>query len=212
MSFHEVRFPVNIGRGARGGPGRRTQIVELASGHEERNASWAASRRRYDVSYGIRRADDLAEVVAFFEARLGRLYGFRFKDWSDYKSVLPSVALGFADQVIGTADGSATGFQLRKRYGTPALGIWRDICKPVEGSIRIGFNGVEQASGWSVDAATGIVTFASAPGAGVVITAGFEFDVPVRFESDLMDVVLDVERTGTIPSIPLVELRLGGLA
>ena len=210
MSFHEVRFPVNIGRSARGGPQRRTQIVALTSGHEERNASWAASRRRYDVSYGIRRADDLAEVVAFFEARLGRLYGFRFKDWSDYKSCVPSQAVGFADQVLGEGDGEATTFQLRKRYGSPALGIWRPIRKPAEATVRIGINGTEQTSGWSVDLATGKVTFDGAPGADLEVTAGFEFDVPVRFESDLMDVVLDFERVGTIPSIPLVELRLGG--
>ena len=89
MAFHEVRFPEAIGRGARGGPERRTQVVELASGDEERNASWANSRRRYDVSYGIRRADDLAAVVAFFEARNGRLHGFRFRDWSDYRSGPP---------------------------------------------------------------------------------------------------------------------------
>jgi hypothetical protein len=82
MAFHEVRFPDNISRGARGGPERRTQVVELASGDEERNASWANSRRRYDVAYGIRRADDLAAVVAFFEARNGRLHGFRYKDWA----------------------------------------------------------------------------------------------------------------------------------
>ncbi len=89
MAFHDTRFPVNISRGARGGPERRTQIVELSSGDEERNATWSDSRRRYDVAYGIRKADDLAAVVTFFEARGGRLYGFRFKDWSDYKSSLP---------------------------------------------------------------------------------------------------------------------------
>jgi uncharacterized protein (TIGR02217 family) len=207
MSFHEVRFPTGIGRGARGGPERRTQIVELSSGHEERNASWAGSRRRYDVSYGIRRADDLAEVVAFFEARLGRLYGFRFKDWSDYKSVLPSAPVGFGDQALGLGDGAATAFQLRKRYGTGAVGIWRPIRKPVEGTVRIGVAGAELTTGWSVDPATGVVTFAAAPGEGLEVTAGFEFDVPVRFESDLMDVTLNIERIGTIPSIPLVELR-----
>ena len=103
MAFHEIRFPDNISRGARGGPERRTQVVELASGDEERNASWANSRRRYDVAYGIRRADDLAAVVAFFEARNGRLYGFRTKDWADYKSSLPSQAISPTDQQIGTA-------------------------------------------------------------------------------------------------------------
>jgi len=100
MAFHDVRFPDNISRGARGGPERRTQIVELASGDEERNASWANSRRRYDAAYGVRRADDLASVVAFFEARNGRLYGFRWKDWGDYKSCLPSQMPAATDQAI----------------------------------------------------------------------------------------------------------------
>jgi Holliday junction resolvase-like predicted endonuclease len=120
MAFHEVRFPDNISRGARGGPERRTQIVELASRDIERNASWANSRRRYDVVYGIRRADDLAAVVAFFEARNGRLHGFRFKDWGDHKSCLPSGTPSPTDQEIGTGDGTTTAFQLVKRYASPA--------------------------------------------------------------------------------------------
>lgn len=80
MAFHEVRFPDKISRGARGGPERRTQSVEMASGDEERNGSWADSRRRFDASCGIRNADDLAAPATFFEARRGRLYGFRRKD------------------------------------------------------------------------------------------------------------------------------------
>ena len=207
MAFHEVRFPDTISRGARGGPERRTQIVELASGDEERNASWANSRRRYDVSYGIRRADDLAAVVAFFEARNGRLYGFRFKDWSDYKSGLPSNVPSPLDQPIGTGDGTATAFQLVKRYTSGAQGWTRTITKPVAGSVRLALAGVEQPSGWSVDVATGVVTFAAPPGSGAAVTAGFEFDVPVRFDSDTLDVTLDIERLGSITSIPLVELR-----
>jgi uncharacterized protein (TIGR02217 family) len=207
MAFHEVRFPDSISRGARGGPERRTQIVELASGDEERNASWANSRRRYDVSYGIRRADDLAAVVAFFEARNGRLHGFRFKDWSDYKSGLPSNVRSPLDQAIGTGDGTTTAFQLVKHYTSGAQSWTRTITKPVAGSVRLALGGVEQASGWSVDATSGVVTFASAPDAGVAVTAGFEFDVPVRFDSDTLDVTLDIERLGSITSIPLVELR-----
>lgn len=207
MAFHEVRFPENISRGARGGPQRRTQIVELSSGEEERNASWADSRRRYDVSYGIRRADDLHAVVEFFEARNGRLYGFRFKDWGDYKSSLPSRAVSDEDQRIGIGTGSQTTFHLRKRYGSDEHHWWRTIRKPVAGSVRIAVDAVELFSGWSVDTTTGVVTFAAAPAAGVVITAGFEFDVPVRFDSDLLDVTLDIERLGSIASIPLIEIR-----
>jgi len=207
MAFHEVRFPDDISRGARGGPERRTQIVELASGDEERNASWANSRRRYDVAYGIRRADDLAAVVAFFEARNGRLHGFRFKDWGDHKSCLPSQAPRPTDQVIGTGDGTVTQFQLVKRYSSGAQSWTRSITKPVAGSVSIALNGVPQASGWTVATTTGVITFSAAPCGGVAITAGFEFDVPVRFDTDVLDVTLDLERLGSITSIPLLEIR-----
>ena len=207
MAFHEVRFPDNISRGARGGPERRTQVVELASGDEERNASWANSRRRYDISYGIRRADDLAAVVAFFEARNGRLNGFRYKDWADYKSSLPSQAITPTDQQIGTGTGSLNTFQLAKPYTSGAQTWTRTIVKPVAGSVRVALNGVEQMSGWSVDTTTGLVSFTVAPGNAVIVRAGFEFDVPVRFDSDMLDVTLDLERLGSITSIPLLEIR-----
>ena len=208
MAFHEVRFPDNISRGARGGPERRTQIVELASGDEERNASWANSRRRYDVAYGIRRADDLAAVVAFFEARNGRLHGFRFKDWGDHKSCLPSGTPSPTDQSIGTGDGTTTAFQLVKRYASGAQSWTRAIAKPVTGkrahrawrggaALRLGPSTPRLASSPS----------SAAPGAGVAITAGFVFDVPVRFDTDALDVTLDLERLGSITSIPLLELR-----
>lgn len=207
MAFHEIRFPDDISRGARGGPERRTQIVELTSGNEERNASWANSRRRYDVSYGVRRADDLAAVVAFFEARNGRLHGFRFKDWGDYKSCLPSQSIAPSDQGLGIGDGVQTVFPLIKTYVSGAQSWSRAIAKPVAGTVRIAFDGVERASGWSVDTTTGEVTFAHPPDPGVLVTAGFTFDVPVRFDTDLLDVTLDIERLGSITSIPLLEIR-----
>lgn len=207
MAFHEVRFPDDISRGARGGPERRTQIVELASGAEERNASWANSRRRYDISYGIRRADDLAAVVSFFEARNGRLYGFRFRDWGDHKSCLPSQDPTSVDQQIGLGDGIQTSFQLVKRYVSGPQTWERSITKPFADSVLIALDGIAQTAGWSVDTTTGLVSFDTAPAADSVITAGFLFDVPVRFDTDLLDVTLDVERMGSITSIPLLEIR-----
>ncbi|SOC24162.1 DUF2460 domain-containing protein [Stappia indica] len=207
MAFHEVRFPDNISRGARGGPERRTQIVELASGDEERNASWANSRRRYDVAYGIRRADDLAAIVAFFEARNGRLHGFRFKDWGDHKSCLPSGTPAPTDQAIGTGDGTTSAFQLVKRYASGSQTWVRTITKPVAGTVRVALDGAEQLGGWTADTTTGVVTFDSAPAEGVSVTAGYAFDVPVRFDTDVLDVTLDLERLGSITSIPLLELR-----
>ncbi len=207
MAFHEIRFPDNISRGARGGPERRTQVVELASGDEERNASWANSRRRYDVAYGIRRSDDLAAVVAFFEARNGRLFGFRYKDWADYKSSLPSTPTAATDQQIGTGTGSLNTFRLVKRYTSGAQTWTRTIAKPVTGTVRVALGTVEQMSGWTLDTTTGVVTFTTAPGSGVIVRSGFEFDVPVRFDTDMLDVTLDIERLGSITSIPLIEVR-----
>jgi uncharacterized protein (TIGR02217 family) len=207
MAFHEIRFPDNISRGARGGPERRTQIVELASGDEERNASWANSRRRYDAAYGVRRADDLAAVVAFFAARNGRLHGFRWKDWGDYKSCLPSGTPSATDQAIGIGDGATTIFKLVKAYSSGAQTWTRTITKPVSGTVQVALDGNAQASGWSVDTATGQITFTTAPASGVIVSAGFEFDVPVRFDTDQLDVTHDLERLGSITSIPLIEVR-----
>jgi uncharacterized protein (TIGR02217 family) len=207
MAFHEVRFPDDISRGARGGPERRTQVVELASGDEERNASWVDSRRRYDAAYGIRRGDDLAAVVAFFEARNGRLHGFRWKDWGDFKTSLPSTPVTPIDQTLGTGDGDTETFQLVKRYESGAQAWVRRIVKPVAGTVRVALAGTEALSGWSVNTTTGFVAFDAAPVAGVLVTAGFEFDVPVRFDTDRLDVTWDLDRLGSIASIPLVEVR-----
>ena len=207
MAFHDIRFPDDISRGARGGPERRTQIVALASGDEERNASWAHSRRRYDAAYGVRKADDLAAVIAFFEARNGRLHGFRWKDWADYKSCLPSGMPAHNDQPLGIGDGVTTVFQLVKSYVSGAQVWTRAITKPVAGTVLIAQNGMPLASGWSVDTSTGLVTFAAAPAPGDILRAGFEFDVPVRFDTDELPVTLDIERLGSISSIPLVEVR-----
>ena len=146
-------------------------------------------------------------MVSFFEARFARLYGFRFKDWADFKSCLPSQISLPLDQAIGTGDGSQTQFQLVKVYASGGQSWTRTITKPVADTVRVALNGAEQLSGWSVDTTTGIVTFSAAPGVGVSVTAGFQFDVPVRFDTDQLDVTLDIERLGSIPSIPLIEVR-----
>jgi uncharacterized protein (TIGR02217 family) len=208
MAFHEVRLPTHVSRGARGGPERRVQIVELSSGFEERNARWSKSRRRYDIGYGIRTADDLAEVIAFWEARAGPLHGFRFKDWSDFKSCAPSGNPSATDQVIGAGDNTEDTFQLVKTYVSSSQSYEREIKKVVSSTVLISFDSVPQPSGWTVDDDTGLVTFTSPPGTGVIIRAGFEFDTPVRFENNQIDTTLDWEQVGSIPSIPLVELRL----
>jgi len=208
IPFHEVRFPTAIAFGASGGPERRTEVVTLGSGHEERNSRWADSRRRYNAGYGVRSLDDLHEVIGFFEERRGRLYGFRWRDRTDFKSCAPGATPAATDQTIGTGDGARTGFQLAKRYGSDFAPWLREIRKPVDGSVVIAVDGETRADGWLCDPASGMVTFATAPEEGAVVTAGFLFDVPVRFDSDRLEINLTSFAAGEIPAIPLVEIRI----
>jgi uncharacterized protein (TIGR02217 family) len=208
MTFHEVRFPAAISFGSSGGVERRTDIVELVSGHEERNSPWAHSRRRYDAGLGVRSLDDLAAVLAFFEARHGRLYSFRWKDWLDHKSCAPSAAPAATDQAM-LAGASLTEWWLAKAYRDGGGSYVRPIRKPAPGTVRVAVGGVElMPDAFAVNSVKGTVTLGSAPPAGAAVTAGFEFDVPARFDTDLIEVNLAAFRAGEIPSIPVIEVRL----
>eukprot|EP01032_Pedospumella_encystans_P037158 gene37158-42084_t len=181
MAFHEQRFPLRLSLATSGGPGRQTDIVSLSNGREARNRRWRFSRRRYDVGTALRSVADLYAVLEFFEARGGQLHGFRFRDPVDGSSARPGEAVTPLDQWIGTGDGDKAAFQLAKAYGDGAAIERRPVVKPVAGSVRIALDGVEQTDGFSVDATTGIVTFATGrvPGEGAEIRAGFDYDVPV---------------------------------
>ncbi len=209
-AFHEVRFPLTVGLAGSGGPERRTDVIVTGSGREERNARWAHSRRRYDVGSGVKTLGELALVTAFFEERRGRLTGFRFRDRADWKSCAPAATPAPTDQRIGTGTGAERVFRLVKIYGAAFAPYERPIRKPVAGSVRVASGGVERVFGidYDVDAATGTVTFRTgrAPAAGAAVTAGYEFDVPVRFDADELFIDHEAFAAGVIPKIPLVEL------
>lgn len=199
MSFEEVQFPSDISYGATGGPMFLTDVVTTVSGHEQRNAKWSQSRAKYNVASGIKTETQWQALISFFRARQGKAVGFRFKDWSDYK----------AESVqIGVGDDTTTDFQLVKIYTSGAVAVSRDITKPVAGTINIYIDAVLQSSGVSIDTTTGIVTFTTAPANGEVVTADFEFDVPVRFDTDEMAVSMDSFDAGNWNAIPLIEVRI----
>lgn len=210
-AFHEILFPLDIALKSAGGPQRRTDVVALGSGAEERNARWAHSRRRYDAGYGVKSYQSLSQAIAFFEERRGRLYGFRWRDRLDHSSAAPDVAVATTDQVIGTGDGTTATFPLIKTYGALYSPYQRPIAKPVPGSVRIAVAGAEVAEGtaFGVDSTTGVVSFLAGhiPAIGAAVTAGFLFDVPVRFDTDYLEVDLSAFAAGAIPKIPLVEIR-----
>ncbi|MET3667881.1 DUF2460 domain-containing protein [Caulobacter sp. 1776] len=207
--FHEARLPARLAFGCTGGVERRTEIVTLASGFERRTSPWALGRRRYLIATAARPLDEVAELVSFFEARRGRLTGFRFRDPADCKSCLPSAQPAASDQAIGTGDGTRKVFQLSKTYGTGPEVVVRPIAKPVAGTVKVAVAGVTLAAGgFTVDATTGLVTLTAAPAAGAAVTAGFEFDTPVRFDLDRLDVTLEGFAAGRVAACALVEVRV----
>ncbi len=210
MNFHEVRFPASLSFGSVGGPERRTDIVTLANGFEERNTPWAHSRRRYDAGLGMRSLDDIETLISFFEARQGQMFGFRWKDWSDFKSGAATAEVEKGDQVIARGDGETTGFQLVKTYSSGGFSYVRPILKPVLGTVKLGLDQDEVREGvdYEVDLANGRVTFTAPPPEQVEITAGFEFDVPVRFDTDKIQTSVASFQAGDVPNVPVVEVRV----
>ncbi|MGB8815140.1 MAG: DUF2460 domain-containing protein [Paracoccaceae bacterium] len=210
MAFHEIRFPANLSFGSVGGPERRTEIVTLTNGFEERNTPWAHSRRRYDAGVGLRSLDDVELLIAFFEARRGQLFGFRWKDWADYKSCKASRAVGPQDQIIGHGDGVTKVFGLQKTYESGGNTYVRPILKPVAGTVKVAVAGDPKIESleFSVDTATGAIGFVVAPDVGTLLTAGFEFDVAVRFDTDRIQTSVASFQAGDVPSVPIVEVRV----
>ena len=197
--FDDVAFPLSLGRDAEVAPGFSTAIVTSAGGHEVRNASWAAPRTRYDVGPGIRSEADIATLLAFFRARMGPARGFRLRDPFDWRSGVGEP--GPLDQRIGIGDGSNSRFALVKTYDESA----RRITRPVAGSVRVAIDGAE-TSAFAVMPA-GVIAFDVPPPPGAEVTAGFAFDVPVRFAEDSLSVTRATFLAGTAPSVPLIELR-----
>lgn len=192
--FHDVRFPLHLAFGTRGGPVRAIDILQMANGTELRNARGRHSRRQYNAVAGLKSREQAADLIQFFESRNGPLHGFRFRDPLDYE----------ADETLGLGDGQRTEFPLVKHYGTAPHIYTRRITKPVQGSVRVSLEGVETPV--SIDHQRGLIQFQSAPDSGTIITATFEFDVPVRFASDALDIVLDDFGAAQIQDIPLIEI------
>lgn len=205
-AFHDVAIPNDFSRGAIGGPGFHTTVLVLSSGFEKRNIDWQDARATYTIGFGLRSASMVRELIGFFRARYGRAYGFRFRDWMDYQIPFP----GYSAQVIGTGDGVDTTFQLVKTYGDSEGSYTRNIYKPVDNNtIAITVNNVAKSEGvdYTVNYDTGVVTFTAAPTSGHIIRVTYcEFDVPVRFDVDNMDVSIEQLNAGAWEGVRVVEL------
>jgi len=198
MAFHDVQFPSDISYGSSGGPQYLTDVVMNHAGFEQRNIHWQQARARYNVAHGVKTQTQLDTLIAFFRARKGRAHSFRFKDWTDYEA---------AAQTLGTGTGSLRDFQLVKRYSSGGVDEVRNVTLPVAGSVSVYVNGA-LSSGVSVNLTSGMVTFSTAPASGAVITADFQFDVPVRFDTDQLSARLENYGVRSWLDIPIVEVRV----
>jgi uncharacterized protein (TIGR02217 family) len=208
QAFDDVSFPLTIGREASVSPGFSTQIVTTASGHEQRNMDWASGRMRFDAGPGVRSETDLQALIAFFRARRGAAKGFRFRDPLDHSSNGMTGTPTALDQPLGTGDGTATQFDLVKLYGAGVEAERRRISRPEPGSVHVAVNGSPVSSGWAL-LEKGVIAFELAPATGAVLTAGYRFDVPVRFAEDVLSVDPVIWAAGDAGSVPLVEVREG---
>jgi uncharacterized protein (TIGR02217 family) len=207
QAFHDTRFPLGVSFGATGGPEWKNEIVALTSGHEQRNARWASSRHHYDAGTGVRSLADLEDVLTFFEARRGSLHAFRFRDPFDHQSATAGKPISATDQFLGQGDGKQAVFQLQKHYGDYS----RPITKPNAGSVRVAVGGVEkqEPADFVTDLLTGQIAFQAGriPSAGSEVSAGFAFDVPVRFDADRLTISIKSFQAGEIPTISIVEVK-----
>ena len=199
--FDDVAYPLALGRDAAASPEFSTTVAVTASGYERRNALWSDARMRYDVGPGIRSEEELGTLVAFFRARYGPARGFRLRDPFDFSSNGMTGAPQATDQVIGTGDGAASRYRLMKHYGEQQ----RPISRPEVGTISLAIDGAP-TSAWSIEAG-GWIVFDTAPPEGSEVTAGFLFDVPVRFAEDRLEVSGLSFAAGKAPSVPLIEIR-----
>jgi uncharacterized protein (TIGR02217 family) len=209
-SFHEVQFPHNFALGARGGPSFNTAVSITSSGFEGRNVNWSRDRGKWNVGHVPRERAEMDILIAFFRARYGRAYGFRMRDKIDYQ---------ITGATIGIGDNAVLAFQLVKQYSSGGFTYTRNLTKPVTASVvdatgntvlntvKIYFDGTLQSSGYTIATDTGLVTFLAPPTTGVVITADAEFDIPVRFDTDQMDIEVVTPTLFSWPSLGIIELR-----
>ncbi len=203
MAFHDVRLDEDIERGAQGGPRFKTTVKTLSSGFEKRNIDWQRTRGRWDISYGLDTKANLEGVLAFFYARQGRAHSFRFKDWTDFQI---GVETTDTPQAIGVGDAVVKKFQIVRRYTSGATTFDREITRPT-GTVRVFLDAAEQFADFTVDNSTGVVTFTSAPGGGVLPGVICEFDVPVRFDTDQLDLEAFRDDAFSAPELNVLELR-----
>lgn len=195
MAFHDTRMPVDIERGARGGPMFKTTVIEMSSGQEQRNIDWSLVRHYFDAAYGVMNREDYEAVRTFFYNRRGRAHTFRFRDWSDYQ---------LDDELIGIGDGVQDEFQITKTY-SGELDYVRNITRPDQSTLIVKVNGIATVNYALL--AGGSIDFSFVPALSDLITVTANFDIPMRFDTDKFELIMEWSEAGATGSLPIIEVR-----
>lgn len=196
MSFLEIKFPDSISFNSSTILEFNTTVITSKNGKEFRNVNWNNNKMKFNIINGIKTKTELDEVIKFFRNVKGKAYGFRFKDWTDFSAT---------NQQIGIGDGETKEFQLIKTYTINGNTYTRKIKKLVISTIKVFLDGVE-TNDFSIDLTNGLITFEVAPSDTTIITANFEFDIPVRFNTDLLEITMDSINSGKIKDLELIEI------
>jgi uncharacterized protein (TIGR02217 family) len=196
QNFSEERFPTDISYGMSGGPKFNTDIITTNTGSEYRNLNSLYARNKYNVATGIKTKEQLVHLLTFFRAMRGRAVAFRFKDWLDFRAI---------NQTIAVADGKTQEFQLIKIYQIGEFSEKRRITKPVANLSTIYLENKITTNG-HINPLNGILSFRYPPQKGTIISADFEFDVPVRFDTDYISAAIENYGVHSILDIPLIEV------
>ena len=227
--YDDVIMPRSVRFGSSSGPTTSTQVVVTGGGHRKANRRWDQHLRRFALTY-LREPEDIHAILEIFEGVDGPANSFLARDWNDWNTTAGRMKPGDEAQITAfdqplrntadnsfLADGATRTFQMVKRYLPGSAGHTRVIEKPQAGTIRAAVDGVELLEGsptdFTVNTATGIVTFQTAPGAtgsptAVPVTWGGAFHVPVAFVNDEFIQGLQSAETTELPDIPLIEVRL----
>ena len=229
-----VRLPIDVERGAVGGPRFNTTVLELDSGFEKRNQNWQDSRGEWDLGYGILEKFqedpaaaklDLFDLIEFFYTVRGKAFSFRFKDWSDFE-VGRENGTDISAQFLLFGDDTTTQIQLFKRYNfsSSTNPHDRELTKIVDATYEFFLEGTPIPEGagageFQLNIDTGLMTLGTAPastgGSGPsgeeVVTGRFDFDVHGRLDSDELKINMEQAESGSLPQIPVVELRGTGI-
>ena len=165
--------------GWQGGPAFKTQIVEMVSGRERRNAMIAEARHQFQAPFVNITREAYRNIKQMHLVCRGMLHCFKFRDELDYQA---------DNEVFAQGDGSETTFQLRKISQIDGVSYTRNTYVINPGSV-IRVNGTPTSV--TVDEDRGLVTFGAPPAGGAVLSGDWTFDVWVRFNQDYLPFSLD---------------------